>query len=74
MYSLVLVSIYLVSTATWLATDHTRHYTKAEVEYPLHNVLIVQLVAQSTKTTYIGSLIYHTVSEQTFGKNLTLQY
>ena len=49
MYSLVLVSIYLVSMAPWLATDHTRHYTKAEVEYPLHHVYIVQLVARSTK-------------------------
>ena len=31
MYCLVLVSIYVVSTTTWLATSHTRHYTKAEV-------------------------------------------
>ena len=31
MYCLVLVSIYIVSTATWLATAHTRHYSKAEV-------------------------------------------
>ena len=32
MYCLVLVSIYIVSTATWLATAHTRHYTEAEVD------------------------------------------
>ena len=32
MYCLVLVSIYVVSTTTWLATSHTRHYTKAEVD------------------------------------------
>ena len=32
MYCLVLVSIYIVSTATWLATAQTRHYTEAEVD------------------------------------------